>query len=66
MKTNFSLKNIGSEIKEMTSMKSGLMLEKHNLKTSYNRIVGNVNKVICNINSLEDQVEKLVNYNNTE
>ncbi len=61
MKNNFHrYKNINDEIKQLNIVKSALLLEKHNLKTSYNGIVAKVNKIIFSIKALDQQDEKLV------
>jgi hypothetical protein len=59
---NFPSKNISNEFKILTSEKSKLLIEKHNLKTSYNVIVAKVNKVIFSIKALDQQDEKLVKF----
>jgi hypothetical protein len=61
MKINFSqIKIFGDEIKELSNKKNTIILEKMNLRSEYNGLVTKVNKVISNINFLEEEINNLV------
>jgi hypothetical protein len=61
MKNKFcQFKNSRDVLKDLTSKKSSLILEKANIKTDYNRVIGKINQTICNINSLEEQIKNMV------